>query len=689
MLPLASRLAGAWQAAKAFLFADAGGRLIVIGGAILAAMIALWSHSYIRSAAPLILRDMWDLASTPEEASSFGVDWSSRDAAVTGLLWTTGNSLTSEGVIAVSRRRSSTPAFFNVDGRRTTFVDINGLRSTPPDTRGFAPWSTGLAAPDGEFYSAGGSNHVLTPGGIFAVDAEGALMVTGAASVRNPDGSATRGFELAGPQNDAVWRIVSTGAGAGAQLIFKSGSQVTALAATPPDVIAATVSGQININGNEEKRPAIAADVPGHNAPVFALAAVHPGQRAVAGATLASIATDRSIKLWRWGPNEQLVSLDVSLPETSPELVLAPGGLALSPSGSTLMVRTPAGAIFVARTIGESRVSQSLAERRYRVQFVVDQLERRDVSTVELERAIAGQTNPFSPDEVRRIREAIEKSVPVTVLSQESVDELTAVSLAARGIRFLSFIPTPLRLREIVLPARATAATLSDDGRWLYAAGADCSIREVDLAAVWASSETGRETPVASELSGHGGIVTHLALSPYGTWLAAASIDGRVRIHRIEYGRIISRLPLSDLPTGPPCPSTAPIAIDVPPIRPAQQQQQQAQPPLIAARTTPAKVTINFAGKIDRKDVIAFANILRDAGFDTLEKYPDGQLGGNRTTSARNLNVVRYGSVEDEAEAQRLATLVSGRSPAGKPVKAEVSPTPTVPPGTLEVWVSN
>ncbi|WP_027573944.1 WD40 repeat domain-containing protein [Bradyrhizobium sp. WSM1743] len=678
---LANGFAGVWKMATAFVLADAVGRLIVIGGAFLAVLSALWSQSYINSVAPLISQEMWDSGPMAGEVNLPGVDWSRSEAAVTGIFWTP------DGAIAVGRRRSGTPAFFNVDGQR----------STPPGARGFKIWSTGLAAPDGEFYSANGSTQILTPGGLFAVDASGALVVTGAASVRNPDGSAARRIVGPGLENDAVWRIdpnePAAGGGARARQISKSGSQITALAVAPFEVIAATVVGQLDINRNEEKGPAVAAGVPGHKAPVFALAAADPGRQTVSGATLASIATDRSIKLWRWGPNEPLVSLDVSLPETSPELVLAPGGLALSQSGNTLMVRTPAGAIFVARTTGESRVSPSpdpkiAAERRYRVQFVVDHLDRREVTTKELERAIAGQVVSFSTDEVRRVREAIEKAVPAAVLSEASVDEPTALSLAASGIPSLSFIPTPLRLREVVLPARVTAATLSGDGRWLYAAGVDCNIREVDVEAVLASTEAARETLVVSEFSGHGGIVNYLALSPDAKSLAAASIDGRVRIHRIGHGRIIYGLPLSDVPTGPHCPSTVPITVNVPPIQPAQQQQrqQQQQQQQLAARA-PARVSINFAGDVDRKNVVAFANMLRDGGFDVLEKYPDGQLGGNRTTGAINLNVVRYGSADDEADAQRLAALVSDRSPAGRPVRIER--VPTVQPRTLEVWVSN
>ena len=62
-------------------------------------------------------------------------------------------------------------------------------------------------------------------------------------------------------------------------------------------------------------------------------------------------------------------------------------------------------------------------------------------------------------------------------------------------------------------------------------------------------------------LSGHGGPALHLALSERDTNLAAASFDGRVRIHRLDRSRLLAALPFSQLPTGPSCNATQPITL--------------------------------------------------------------------------------------------------------------------------------
>jgi hypothetical protein len=52
-------------------------------------------------------------------------------------------------------------------------------------------------------------------------------------------------------------------------------------------------------------------------------------------------------------------------------------------------------------------------------------------------------------------------------------------------------------------------------------------------------------------LSGHGAMVDRLSLSPDGAYLAAASLDGRLRIGMVDRARRVAALPLSGLPTGP------------------------------------------------------------------------------------------------------------------------------------------
>ena len=87
----------------------------------------------------------------------------------------------------------------------------------------------------------------------------------------------------------------------------------------------------------------------------------------------------------------------------------------------------------------------------------------------------------------------------------------------------------------------------------MYVAGPDCSIREVDVVnngdSTAADSIDANVAPVIKEftLRGHGGPITRLALSPNGQYLAAASLDARVRIHHLSSLRFLSALPFTEL----------------------------------------------------------------------------------------------------------------------------------------------
>jgi hypothetical protein len=110
-----------------------------------------------------------------------------------------------------------------------------------------------------------------------------------------------------------------------------------------------------------------------------------------------------------------------------------------------------------------------------------------------------------------------------------------------------------------------TSAILSSST--LYAAAPDCSIRELDITDFEALSTI----PERLSLPGHGGQIARLAVSNNQQYLAAASLDGRVRIHHPSTIRRIAALPLANLPTGPTCTGMAPI-----PMGPVQVNQKQA-----------------------------------------------------------------------------------------------------------------
>jgi len=267
---------------------------------------------------------------------------------------------------------------------------------------------------------------------------------------------------------------------------------------------------------------------------------------------------------------------------------------------------------------------------------------------------------------VQAAREAIEKRDQLSILFDARLDTGTASALRERANLLLSILPSPLTLRRVLLPAPSTAATLSVDGRRLFTAGTDCMIREVDLEPALASALPTSTAPVITELSGHGDVVSHLALSPDGAFLAAASLDQRIRIHRLDRARRISDIPLADLATGPPCASTAPIAV-------------------LAAgiERRSYRVFVQFAGALQRENMIAFARGLRDQGWNVQ----GADQGGERTASAAGINVIRHGSTDDAAAAQDLARQVGATSPAGRTPRVErVS---TIAARTLEVWISN
>lgn len=97
---------------------------------------------------------------------------------------------------------------------------------------------------------------------------------------------------------------------------------------------------------------------------------------------------------------------------------------------------------------------------------------------------------------------------------------------------------TFFRFIEIPLAAPAVTADIAWDGSFLVAGEADNSLVLVDL--------TGA-APKSFELPEHGAVVNQLAISPDGAKVAAASLDGRVRIVDLARERFVAGLPLARL----------------------------------------------------------------------------------------------------------------------------------------------
>jgi WD40 repeat protein len=134
------------------------------------------------------------------------------------------------------------------------------------------------------------------------------------------------------------------------------------------------------------------------------------------------------------------------------------------------------------------------------------------------------------------------------------------------------------RLRRLALPAPALQYEISPDGASLVTAEADGTVSINDLtyvpsaAAVPADgaptdgaepAPTGGVTVAGTiEISGHGAPLTAMAMSPNGEQLATASLDGRLRITSIAWARLVHRIPLAELPSGPERETLEPQPLD-------------------------------------------------------------------------------------------------------------------------------
>jgi cell division septation protein DedD len=125
-------------------------------------------------------------------------------------------------------------------------------------------------------------------------------------------------------------------------------------------------------------------------------------------------------------------------------------------------------------------------------------------------------------------------------------------------------------------------------------------------------------------------------------------------------------------------PTQQPIAVPTPTLSPSQPARTITIAP--TAQPRPQAVFIQFAGLIERSDIVALNSALRAAGWRTQSS------SGERTGKAAGLNEVRYSSDEDKAAAEELAEVVTQAGIGSKRVVARQ--VPTIRPNTLEIWIS-
>ncbi len=118
------------------------------------------------------------------------------------------------------------------------------------------------------------------------------------------------------------------------------------------------------------------------------------------------------------------------------------------------------------------------------------------------------------------------------------IAKMDAPESASISVSSLSSTETFFRFNEIPLDAPAVTADIATDGSFLVVGDADNSLLLVDLTDA---------TPQSFDLPEHGAVVNHVAISPDGTKVAAASPDGRVRIVDLARQRFVAGLPLARL----------------------------------------------------------------------------------------------------------------------------------------------
>ena len=546
--------------------------VLAVLGLLAAFGLAQWTDRIVSATAPVVRTSADDRTAPPA-----GLHWAPTDAEL-ALAFGDGSVSLAKPDGSFSRNVSELDILREPDGgsARQAVAHVVAARSRIP-------------VQDGMLLLRGGREDIVTPGGLSTVDGDGMVLVTGAALIRNRNGTEGR-IVLTGPDPRSVWRVGAEGSpgrqarGSRFQVAFRSDAIVTAMVGMPGAGRAAigTSDGRVSVvdrNTEIDARRPLAKGPDQHDGPVVALAvagSVTPDD--TNRAQLASAASDGSLKTW-YRVGEALIPQSVTWPRDAAAVAVSPESLELSGLGDTLLVKAPSGALYAARLPAPGRSGSN-------------------------------------------------------------------------------------RLRPVPLPTAASAATVTADGSRLFVAGTDCLIRELDISALLDGDDA--EAPVVTILRGHGGPLTHLALSPDGAYLAAASLDRRVRIHRLASARTVAALPLADLPTGPACVATRPAGPG-------------------SLRRSGHRVFVQFAGSIDRAAMIAFSRALQASGWNVQ----GADQGGERVGSAAGTNEVRYGPPADRSLAEELAAEASARRTprlSGPGLRAVA--VPNITGGSLEIWLS-
>jgi hypothetical protein len=220
------------------------------------------------------------------------------------------------------------------------------------------------------------------------------------------------------------------------------------------------------------------------------------------------------------------------------------------------------------------------------------------------------------------------------------------------------------------LGLRISAATLSPRGDLFAVAGNDGVIRVVALPADF------RDLSRAEQLliRGHGDVITHLAISTDGRYLASNGVDGRLWITDVNRARQLARWPLRGVPSGPAPPEMSLVPFE--PLFP-----QSVEPGLFVALS--ANDTLVAAqAEIARATAAGFKDlgIYQWGGkYNSVARYPDkeAQLAG--LLQLRNLprwSRVAYPDFlsrrcPSPAEEQGLTRCDAHSSPAAVPCEEE------------------
>lgn len=261
-----------------------------------------------------------------------------------------------------------------------------------------------------------------------------------------------------------------------------------------------------------------------HPAPVVAFAAATGAGRG--GRTLAATAaSDGSIRLL--AGSTRAPSRDPGAFPVDRFGPIAPDGLALSADGGVLMLRTQMGRVFARAT----------------------DVDRAPWWQIELSppKRVAWPWIAPARAEMAAQRPAVADTPP-----------LAKGGAANDPLSHVKFTGGP--------PPRipAIAAVLTPDGKNAVIAGEDGLIRLVAI------DEPGKHR-LRATIRGHGDVLTHLAVSPDGRYLASASLDGRLRVTDLVAAADWDGWPLFELPaepeapTSPDTPATASDAPQPPP----------------------------------------------------------------------------------------------------------------------------